>query len=102
MIHIILGTKAQLIKMAPIMKRLHDQGIEYNYISTGQHKATIDDILNNFSIKQPDNILYDGKDITSVISMFFWSFKIIFKALYNRKKIFRNDKNGIVLVHGDT
>ena len=32
MIHIIIGTKAQLIKMAPIMKLLGQQGIAYNYI----------------------------------------------------------------------
>lgn len=33
MIHIVVGTKAQLIKMAPTMKQLAEQGIEYNYIT---------------------------------------------------------------------
>ncbi len=102
MIHIVLGTKAQLIKMAPVMKELTLRGISYNYISTGQHKETIDDILNNFQIKQPDIKLYSGKDITSILSMSVWSVRILVKSFINRKKIFNNDKKGIVLVHGDT
>lgn len=102
MIHVIIGTKAQLIKMAPILKELKNKGIDYNYISTGQHQATMDDILANFKIKQPDYILHNGKDITSVFQMFFWIIKNIFKTLRYKKAIFKNDKNGMVLVHGDT
>ncbi len=102
MIHIVLGTKAQLIKMAPIMKKLNLRGIEYNYISTGQHKETIDDILTNFEIKKPDSQLYDGKDITSIFSMLIWSAKILWISFFKRKEIFKNDRDGIILVHGDT
>ncbi|HAQ62553.1 TPA: hypothetical protein DCR49_11275 [Candidatus Delongbacteria bacterium] len=102
MIHIILGTKAQLIKMAPIMKKLTMKGVEYNFISTGQHKETIDDILSNFEIKKPDRQLYDGKDITSIFSMLIWSSKILLGSFFKRKELFRNDNNGIILVHGDT
>lgn len=102
MIHIVLGTKAQLIKMAPVMKKLTLKGIEYNYISTGQHKETIDDILTNFDIKKPDVHLYDGRDITSIFSMLIWSVKILWISFSRRKDIFRNDRNGIILVHGDT
>ncbi len=102
MIHVIIGTKAQLIKMAPIMKFLKQDGIDYNYISTGQHRETIDDILADFDIKQPDYRLYSGKDITSVFQMFIWGLKNIIHTIFNKKEIFRNDNNGIVLVHGDT
>ena len=102
MIHVIVGTKAQLIKMAPIMGVLKNQSIDYNYISTGQHKGTIDEILKNFDIKKPDFVFYDGKDVTSVIQMFAWATRIAVKTLRQKKQIFRNDKNGIVLVHGDT
>ena len=102
MIHVIIGTKAQLIKMAPILKIFNERAIDYNYITTGQHRDTIDEILANFNIKQPDYSLYEGKDITSVVQMFFWGLRNIFHTLKHRKTIFRNDRNGIVLVHGDT
>lgn len=102
MIHVIIGTKAQLIKMAPLLKMFKMQGIEYNYISTGQHKATVDDILANFEIKKPDYVLYDGHDITSIVQMGIWFIKNIFKSIWHKKAIFKNDQHGIVLVHGDT
>jgi UDP-N-acetylglucosamine 2-epimerase (non-hydrolysing) len=102
MIHFVIGTKAQLIKTAPVMRKLKDRNIAYNYISTGQHKETIDDILENFGIKKPDFVLYGGKDITSVGAMLLWSIRIMFLFIKDSKKIFKNDRNGIVLVHGDT
>ncbi|MGE0793444.1 MAG: non-hydrolyzing UDP-N-acetylglucosamine 2-epimerase [Candidatus Woesearchaeota archaeon] len=102
MIHIILGTKAQLIKMAPIMVELKNQKINYNFIFTGQHKETMNKLLENFNIKKPDYVLYSGKDITGIFQMFVWMFKIMFKLIWNKNKIFKKDKKGIVLVHGDT
>jgi UDP-N-acetylglucosamine 2-epimerase (non-hydrolysing) len=88
--------------MAPVMKRLKEESIDYNYISTGQHKETINKILENFEIKGPDVTLYNGKDITSVFQMFFWAAGIISRSAFNRRKIFLHDKQGVVLVHGDT
>ena len=102
MIHVIIGTKAQLIKMAPIMALMQKNNIQYNYISTGQHKENIDDICNNFSIKKPDHILYNKKDITKTNQMFIWLITTLWFGFKNKKNIFNNDKNGIVLVHGDT
>ena len=102
MIHVFIGTKAQLIKMAPIMKEMQNRGIEYNFIFSGQHQNTINDIRKNFGIKKPDYILHNGKDVTSVASMFFWMMKIVFIAIKNKKMVWKDDINGVVLNHGDT
>jgi len=102
MIHIFLGTKAQLIKMAPIMRLLQDRDIEYNFIFSGQHQNTIENLRDNFGIKEPDFILHKGKDITSVVSMVIWSIKILFIGLLQRRKIWKGDSRGVVLNHGDT
>lgn len=102
MIHFILGTKAQLIKTAPVMRQLKDENIEYNYIFTGQHKETMTEIEDNFKIKKPNYTIYHGNDIISKKEMLFWLISSIFKVLKNKKTVFKNDKNGIVLVHGDT
>jgi len=104
MIHIILGTKAQLIKMAPLMLQLQENNIPYNFIFTGQHKETIDDLRENFTIKLPDVILHCGRDITSIPPMLFWFVKILFKAFFFKTSIFQGDKkkSSIVLIHGDT
>lgn len=102
MIYFIIGTKAQLIKMAPIMRILADQNIPYRYISTGQHRETMADILDNFSLREADYQMYTGPDIVSISSMLLWSIKIIIKTILKKKEIFEGGETGIVLVHGDT
>ncbi len=102
MIHIILGTKAQLIKMAPVMLELTNKGISYRLISTGQHRETMDEILCNFGLKPPDYFLYKGVDITSIPKMVVWFVYVLWRSYWNRDVVFDNDKRGIILVHGDT
>lgn len=102
MIHVILGTKAQMVKMSPLLAHMGKMGIDYNFIFTGQHQETVDDIRNNFSVKEPDYILHKGKDVSSIFYMVFWALKIVLHTVINRKKVFCGDSDGIVLVHGDT
>jgi len=102
MIHIIVGTKAQLIKMAPIMVELQNRNVGYNFILTGQHQDVMDELREDFGIKEPDYIMSKGKDVTSIFQMIFWINGNLIKTIFNKKKIFKRDKMGIVLVHGDT
>ena len=61
MIHVLLGTRAQIIKMAPIMCLLQERGIEYNFIFMAQHRETIYEMLGNIDT-----------DIVSATRMVFW------------------------------
>lgn len=103
MIHFVVGTKAQLIKTAPLMRVLRQRGIPYRYISTGQHRDTMSDILDNFGLSPPDHRLYDGPDITSIGRMLVWALQILWRTLVSRKELFGSQrKDSVVLVHGDT
>jgi UDP-N-acetylglucosamine 2-epimerase (non-hydrolysing) len=101
MIYVIIGTKAQLIKMAPIMIELQQRKIKYFFIFSGQHKETIDDLLVNFNIKKPDIILYKGKDITNIFQAVIWIFRVLIKTFSLKEKIY-SKKKSIILTHGDT
>lgn len=102
-IHIIIGTKAQLIKMAPVMMELQKRKIPYNYIFTGQHQKTMNELRENFSLKDPDIILHKEKDITKVGQMLIWLIKMMFKTITKKEQIFgKTNKNDIILTHGDT
>lgn len=102
MIHIILGTKAQLIKMAPVMRLMQDWRVPFNFIFTGQHRETMNELRACFDIKKPDVTLYQGPDITSISAMVFWALHILIKTIINRERIFGKGSEGIVLIHGDT
>ena len=102
MIHIIVGTRAQIIKIAPVMRELENRGIDYNFIFLAQHKETIHEIISQFGIKKPDIVIGDmDKDITNVKDMIFWSVRVLTHSFLNSKKIFQNDQQGVVLIHGD-
>ena len=84
MIHIIVGTRAQIIKMAPVMKELESRKIDYNFIFLAQHKETMYEIMTQFGIKKPNIVIGDmGKDITNVKDMIFWSFRILIYSFLN-------------------
>ena len=102
MIHIIIGTKAQLIKMSPVMIELNKHHIKYNLIFTGQHKETILNILDDFRLNKPDIVLYEGVEVTSVWGSIIWLFKLLLSICKNNKKLWKGDHKGIVLNHGDT
>ena len=102
MIHVVLGTKAQLVKMGPLFQLMHERGVPYNFVFTGQHRETVDDLRANFSIKDPDVVLHEGDDIKSIPAMLTWSIRILLKAFRGKVDVFRGDQTGIVLVHGDT
>jgi UDP-N-acetylglucosamine 2-epimerase (non-hydrolysing) len=101
-IHIVLGTKAQLVKMAPVMVRLSERGIPYRFIHTGQHQATMSEMLDEFGLKAPDVVLHSGRDVVSLPQMALWLVRILFQCLVARRRIFGENARGIVLVHGDT
>ena len=101
MTHFIIGTEAELIKVFPIMVGLRKRGVEYNFIATGQHGLDDSEILKIFQLKKPDNILYQGPQFTSIFNLIIWFFKMV--AKYRKdKNLFQNDREGIVVVHGDT
>ena len=55
--HFILGTRPQLIKMAPLMLNCQKRKINYNYVYMAQHFDTINEITAGFGLKKADFIL---------------------------------------------
>jgi UDP-N-acetylglucosamine 2-epimerase (non-hydrolysing) len=105
-IHIFVGTKAQFIKMSPIIKELDIRGIEYNFIDAGQHAALTQKIVNQFALPSPHVVLRNQQNnISTIFEAVTWTISSIWKAIFNRKSIFQQvffGKKGICLIHGDT
>lgn len=104
MIHFFIGTKAQFIKIAPIMVELDNRSISYKYVDSGQHAELTKILRKTFGIRDPDIYLHEGSDISSIFAAVRWTLKLIFMTLFAKNKIRQKifPQGGICLVHGDT
>jgi UDP-N-acetylglucosamine 2-epimerase (non-hydrolysing) len=103
-IYIVLGTRAQTIKMAPVMRELEAQNMPFTLLYTQQHKVTITDLLENFDIKTKPVSIIQRKVEAKTIKLFAgWLVQILLITLnpFGAKKIFTEGK-GLILTHGDT
>ena len=48
MVHIAIGTKAQVIKMAPLILCLKQRGVDFNLIDLGQHSLITKDLREEY------------------------------------------------------
>jgi len=99
---IILGTRAEYIKMFPIMLELQKRKEDYYFIHTGQHN--LQNLCKTFGTKKPDVILspepsesskFDAKESKAIK----WSIKTMFKI---RKELKYLSSLKYVFYHGDT
>lgn len=106
MIHIFVGTKAQFIKMAPVMQELQQRGVNYNFIDAGQHASLTGDLIKQFNLREPDVRLRQSEtSITTLVQAAVWTAGSMFKIILKRSQIFKEvfrGQNGICLIHGDT
>lgn len=91
---LIVGTRPEAIKVAPVYRELKKQGVETLLCSTGQHSELLKTALQDFSI-EPDvdfALMKPGQDL----------FHIHEAVMEGCKKIFAEQKPSFVLVQGDT
>ncbi len=104
MIHFVIGTRAQLFKMAPIMLTCEEQGLQWRWVYAAQHKETIEETLQTFGLPNPDfTIINWDTEAKTMGKIWLWFGKMLL-ALPKSRKIFAGQvgKKHIVLTHGDT
>ena len=103
-INVLLGTKAEMIKVAPVIKELENRGVPFRLIETGQHGAYLNELREEFQIREPDVRLGKEKDVDNLFEAFKWFGGLIW-ILVNRKRVREqifSTSSGICLIHGDT
>jgi len=101
-IYVIIGTRGQFIKTAPVLKSMRENGIPYRLINTGQHTISSLEIARIFDISEGDIFVSKRKkDIEKISQALFWFIKTFFLLICKRKKFFPYGK-GLVVIHGDT
>jgi UDP-N-acetylglucosamine 2-epimerase (non-hydrolysing) len=98
---VILGTRAELIKMFPLLQAIEEQGHRLTFLHTGQHD--ISRLCELFEIASPDKTLSPTPEESSkfkgnVFYALIWNLKLIFRI----RRAIRASSPDVILYHGDT
>lgn len=99
-----MGTTAEFIKLAPIMKELKNRKIEYKIIASGQNNIHFEE-LNDFLGPVKADIKLKEKSVKSSILLFLgWAIKSLWEGIFSLSKEFENlnKDNSYFVIHGDT
>ena len=99
-----IGTKAQYVKTAPLLRLMDERGVDYRLIDSGQHARISSVLRSELGVRAPDHVLGGDADIVSVPQALRWSALLaarLWSAHRLRDVVFGGD-GGICVVHGDT
>jgi len=95
-IDVVFGTRPEAIKMAPLVRVLHEYPDEFEtrVILTAQHREMLDQVMRIFNLDSDVDldIMQAGQTLTS----------ITIRGLERLEPVFRDTPADLVLVHGDT
>lgn len=100
----IIGTRAQLIKIAPVISECEKVKFPCIILMTGQHKDTMDDLFEEFIIKTERLYATLPIERSTIFSLITWIPKAYEGTMRNLKVIQDKYKDSdiLVIVHGDT
>ena len=104
MFYFFIGTKAQIIKMAPLLAEVSRRGLPYRYIDSGQHPEGSVAMLDVFGLPRPHLWLNEGGDLATIGSLVGWFTRLMARWAFSPARIRRElfPEPGVCLVHGDT
>ncbi len=103
---VFIGTKAQFIKMVPLILEFQQRGWPCRIVDTGQHARLVRQIIEQFGLREPDHSLDDIKEeVTTIPDALGWSMRLVSKLLRSGPKLrneFFGGRHGVCFIHGDT
>jgi len=109
MILAIFGTTGELIKLAPVLRRLDERGHAYRLATTAQQVEQIPAFLDQLGLPEPDLWLArgaGGRDLRTNGDIPGWASRVLRSFARNggrlRRELVRGPGRPLVLVHGDT
>ena len=104
MIHVFIGTKAQYIKMVPLLRIMDADLVDYRLIDSGQHAELAKRYRSEFGLREPDVQLGGTGDVESIPEAVLWALGLLPLLLSRRRlreRLFAGE-SGVCVVHGDT
>lgn len=99
----VIGTRAQLVKVAPVLTRAVASDLPHSVWLAGQHTESIDDLIRDFQLKSPIVNVQSGKERSNIIGLLSWlPGALVACRRYIRDRSKASGRKPLVVVHGDT
>lgn len=98
----IVGTRAQLIKVAPVVVACEAAAVPVRLLMTGQHKETMEDLVQEFGIRSPREPVMPVSERATVARLLAWAPRALWQLARMLRAVRAGDPGARVLVHGDT
>jgi UDP-N-acetylglucosamine 2-epimerase (non-hydrolysing) len=98
----VVGTRAQLIKVAPVVVACEEAGQPVRLLMTGQHKETMSDLIEEFGIRAQPEKLMEVSERATVFSLMTWTPRALYALTRRLRALARAEGRPKVVVHGDT
>lgn len=99
-VYFVIGTRAQFIKVAPILHAMREAKLPYRLIYTAQHRENIEEILAIYQLPGPDVVMYGAGEANTKRSFLRWFLSMLYKVIFQPRRYL--PEPGLVLTHGDT
>ena len=103
-LQVFLGTKAQYIKTAPLLRLMDERAVPYRLIDSGQHARLSAALRTELGLRAPDNVLGGAADVETLPQAARWAAGLAARLgspRRLRREVF-GGHGGICVVHGDT
>ena len=108
-ISFIVGTTAELIKIAPVHHAIAERGVSPKIWFTAQHAGEVGDVLADLGLPEPDLWFVpraEARDLESPAQVPGWAARVLATAVGRRRELraalAEDGRPPLVLVHGDT
>lgn len=98
---VLIGTKAQFIKTAPILREMDLRGLPYTLVYTGQHSETFELLERTFATRPAQDVVVRHEEAATSYTFLRWSLLYWLQIL---RRIARGawKAHRLAVVHGDT
>src|SRR3989344_1241916 len=103
-IYFFIGTTAEFIKLAPVIKEMKKRKIAFKLITSGQNRILFDEFEDYLGPIKADIAFKEKSAEPSPINFGVWIIKTFLTGLWELKGEFRelNKDNSYLIIHGDT
>ncbi|MGB5629351.1 MAG: UDP-N-acetylglucosamine 2-epimerase [Woeseiaceae bacterium] len=99
----VLGTRAQLVKIAPVLQIAEQLRLRHSVWFTGQHQESIDDLIADFGLTSKFILPENPKERSSIGKLLVWAPRTVYDCYrYVHSVKLWTGSRPLVIVHGDT